>query len=62
MFMPSPKTSPASATLQAVAKVWGYYSDDEERARWAKDFPDFPMPPREKPPYSRDRQLPKAEH
>lgn len=39
-----------------------YYSDDEERARWAKEFPDFPMPPKEKPPYDRDRLLPKSEH
>lgn len=38
-----------------------YYSDDEERARWAKDFPDFPMPPKEKPRYDRDRLLPQAE-
>jgi hypothetical protein len=39
-----------------------YYSDDEERARWLKDFPDFEMPPQEKPPYNRDRRLPKSEH
>lgn len=38
-----------------------YYADDEERTHWAKDFPDFPMPPKEKPPYDRDRRLPKAE-
>lgn len=38
-----------------------YYSDDEERARWAKDFPDFEMPPKEKPPYDRDRLLPNSE-
>jgi hypothetical protein len=37
-----------------------YYTDDEERARWATEFPDFPMPPREKPPFDRDRHLPKA--
>lgn len=37
-----------------------YYSDDEERARWLKDFPDFPMPSKERPPYDRDRQLPRA--
>lgn len=37
-----------------------YYTNDEERARWARDFPDFPMPPREKPPFDRDRTLPKA--
>lgn len=36
-----------------------YYSDEEERAQWAADFPDFPMPPREKPPFDRDRHLPK---
>lgn len=38
-----------------------YYADDKERTHWAKDFPDFPMPPKEKPPYDRDRLLPKAE-
>jgi hypothetical protein len=38
-----------------------FYSDEEDRAHWAVDFPDFPMPPKEKPPYDRDRQLPKAE-
>lgn len=38
-----------------------YYSDDKERAGWAKDFPDFPMPPKEQPPFDRDRLLPKSE-
>ena len=38
-----------------------YYSNDEERDRWAKDFPDFQMPPKENPPYSRDQLLPKSE-
>ncbi len=38
-----------------------YYSNDEERERWMKDFPDFEMPPKEKPPYDRDRLLPKVE-
>ena len=37
-----------------------YYADEEERVRWAADFPDFPMPPREKPPFDRDRHLPKG--
>ena len=35
-----------------------FYADDEERARWARDYPDFPMPPKVKPPFDRDRQLP----
>lgn len=39
-----------------------YYSDDEERVEWQKDFPDFPMPPKEKPPYDRDRMLPQPEY
>lgn len=38
-----------------------YYADEEERAQWAADFPDFPMPPREKPPFDRDWYLPKPE-
>ena len=38
-----------------------FYADDEERARWIKDFPDFIMPLKEKPPYDRDRLLPKSE-
>lgn len=38
-----------------------YYSTDEKRALWLKDFPDFEMPPKEKPPYDRDRLLPKSE-
>ncbi len=37
-----------------------YYANDEDRARWAKDFPDFKMPPKEKPPFDRDRHLPQC--
>lgn len=37
-----------------------YYADDEERARWAAQFPEDPMPPRERPSADRDRFLPTA--
>jgi hypothetical protein len=35
-----------------------YYASEDDRARWARDFPEDEMPPREKPPYDRDRFLP----
>ena len=38
-----------------------YYADDRDRADWRKEFPEFPMPPKEKPPYDRDRHLPEEE-
>jgi len=34
-----------------------YYADDEYREQWHRDFGD-PLPPKEKPPYDRDRFLP----
>lgn len=37
-----------------------YYADDEYREQWSRDFPDFEMPPRESPPYDRDKNLPKS--
>jgi hypothetical protein len=37
-----------------------YYADHESRARWLERFPNDVLPPREKPPYDRDRLLPKA--
>ena len=36
-----------------------YYADDEDRAFWAKEWPDMDIPPHEDPPYDRDRRLPK---
>lgn len=36
-----------------------YYADEEARCHWAKDWPDYPMPRHEPPPYDRDRYLPK---
>lgn len=38
-----------------------FYASEEERKRWAADFPDFPRPPREKAPFDRDR-LPQADY
>ncbi len=35
-----------------------YYAGDDERACREGDFPEGGMPPRESPPYSRDRRLP----
>lgn len=37
-----------------------YFADEEYRQSWAKDFPDFEMPPREDPPFDRDKDLPKS--
>jgi hypothetical protein len=38
-----------------------YYADEKERADFAAEFPDFPMPARERAPFDRDRHLPKPE-
>jgi len=35
-----------------------YYADDDARRNGARDFPDYPMPAREPPPFDRDRHLP----
>jgi hypothetical protein len=39
-----------------------YYASEDTRAQWQKDFPDDVLPPRERPPYDRDRLLPRAPH
>ena len=35
-----------------------YYADEDFRQRWAKDWPNDPMPDHENPPYDRDSKLP----
>ena len=39
-----------------------FYASRKERADWAAKFPDFPMPPKEQPPFKRDHRLPKPEY
>lgn len=38
-----------------------YYASEKERRDWLKDWPDDVLPDPEKPPYDRDRRLPRAE-
>lgn len=38
-----------------------FYEDDDGRARWAEEFPEDHIPPREAPPFDRDRLLPKSD-
>lgn len=41
--------------------IWlRYYAKQEDRDRWADQYPGDSMPPSEKPKYDRDRLLPKA--
>jgi hypothetical protein len=37
-----------------------YYADEEDRNEWAGRYPEEAIPPREDPPYDRDRYLPQA--
>jgi hypothetical protein len=37
-----------------------YYADEEWRIRWARDWPDDPMPEHEDPAFDRDDKLPKS--
>jgi len=38
-----------------------YYAGEDERTLWVKEFPDEPVPSRERPPCDRDRHLPKPD-
>jgi hypothetical protein len=39
-----------------------YFADEESRASWLADFPDYEMPEHEDPPYDRDRFLPQRQY
>jgi uncharacterized protein YaaR (DUF327 family) len=49
--------SGSSEDMQVYLK---YYADEDFRQRWAKDWPDDPMPKHEDPPFDRDAKLPKS--
>jgi hypothetical protein len=54
---------PVSSGSEEDIHLWlTYYADEEERARWASEWPDDPIPPHQDPPYDRDRFLPQAYH
>lgn len=38
-----------------------YYASEEDRRQWREDWPEDHIPASEKPPYDRDRRLPRAE-
>lgn len=42
-----------------IATHLRYYADDEYRDYWARSWPNDVIPPKEKPPYDRDRHLPR---
>lgn len=47
-----------SGSEEDIATWMTYYADNDTRASWLKDFPDYPMPPRKPRPFDRDRHLP----
>jgi len=50
----------SSGSEEDIENYLRYYADDESRAHWKESYPGDAIPPREKPPYDRDRQLPKG--
>jgi hypothetical protein len=51
-----------SGSEEDIACWLRYYADEEEREDWLEQFPEDPLPPREKPPHDRDRLLPKRDY
>ncbi len=48
-----------SGTAEDIVNWLRYYADEESRAFWQSSFPEEPILPHEKPPYDRDRHLPR---
>ncbi len=48
-----------SGAEEDIAAYLRYYADDEDRRHWANEFGPDEIPDREKPPFDRDRFLPK---
>jgi len=68
---PGPEMPPGSGWTQHLDILGGcseenmqislrFYESEEERQRWAREWPNDAIPPHEDPPYDRDRLLPKA--
>ncbi len=45
-------------SLEDIQNHLRYYADDDSRADWRAEFPDFEIPEREERPFDRDRLLP----
>ena len=39
-----------------------YYDNEPEREEWAAEYPEMTLPPSEKPPFSRDKDLPQRDY
>ena len=50
-----------SGSEEDIALYLKYYADEDERQRWAKEWPGDPVPPHEAPPFDRDRHLPQSD-
>ncbi len=50
-----------SGSAEAVQAWLRYYASEEERQKWAKEWPDDKIPPHEEPKYQRDAKLPKGD-
>jgi len=50
-----------SGSEQDNAVYLKYYAGEDDRSLWARDYPDEPLPSRERLPFDRDRHLPKPD-